>query len=79
MSIATQQQQQLMNKAVEKHSELELDKKRVTLLLEINAELLREVLAVQPKLKSPEEAKNDPVFREYAAIHCFSPSYVERK
>ncbi|KAA8914524.1 hypothetical protein FN846DRAFT_564679 [Sphaerosporella brunnea] len=64
VSIATQQQQQLMNKAMEKHSELELDKKRVTLLLEINAELLREVLNVQPKLKSPEEAKNDPVFRE---------------
>jgi hypothetical protein len=70
VSIATQQQQQLTNKVMEKQqSELQLDKSRVTLLLEINAELLREVLNVQPKLKSPEEAKNDPVFREYAIIH----------
>jgi hypothetical protein len=64
MSIATQQQQQLMNKAVESPNELALDKSRVTLLLEINAVLLREVLAVQPKLKSQDEAKMDPIFRE---------------
>ncbi|KAF8253856.1 hypothetical protein K440DRAFT_145816 [Wilcoxina mikolae CBS 423.85] len=65
VSIATQQQQQLMNKVMEKQqSELQLDKSRVTLLLEINAELLREVLNIQPKLKSQEEAKNDPMFRE---------------
>lgn len=64
MSIATQQQQQLMNKAVESPNELALDKSRVTLLLEINAVLLREVLAVQPKLKSQDEAKMDPTFRE---------------
>jgi hypothetical protein len=59
-------QQQLMSKTMEKQSELQLDKSRVTLLLEINAELLREVLKVQPKFSSPEEAKTDPVFREYA-------------
>jgi len=61
-----------MNKAMEKQNELQIDKQRVTLLLEINAELLREVLNVQPKLKSPEEAKNDPIFREYTT--CPIPS-----
>lgn len=58
-----------MNKSMEKQqSELQLDKSRVTLLLEINAELLREVLQIQPKLKTPEEAKNDPTFREFVPI-----------
>ena len=65
-SVSIVAQQQLMNKTMEKQSELQLDKSRVTLLLEINAELLREVLKVQPKFGSPEEAKTDPVFREYA-------------
>ena len=51
-----------------RNSELQLDKLRVTLLLEINAELLYEVLRIQPGSEQTKEstAKNDPVFREYA-------------
>ena len=64
-----------MGKAMEKQqSELQLDKSRVTLLLEINAELLREVLQIQPKLKTPEEAKNDPAFREFVPLSPLSHS-----
>jgi hypothetical protein len=58
-----------MSRAIEKHGEVQLDKSRVTLLLEINTELLREVLLVQPNFKNTEEAKNDPTFREYESFY----------
>lgn len=56
---------------MESQNQLQLDKSRVTLLLEINAELLRETVSIQANGKNPsqpgeERAGHDKGFYEYA-------------
>lgn len=62
-----------MNKAQETQSQLQLDKSRVTLLLQINAELLKEVMVIQPNMKLNEDS-GKAEFKEYeffsAARRC---------
>lgn len=64
------QQQLLLNRQMESQNQLQLDKSRVTLLLEINAELLRETVNLQSTGKSlptqGEEKTPDKGFYEYA-------------
>ncbi|KAF3935938.1 hypothetical protein ABW20_dc0110091 [Dactylellina cionopaga] len=58
-NLAAQQQQQLlMQKAQENQNQLQLDKSRVSLLLEINAELLKESLNLQT-MKAAANAASD--------------------
>jgi hypothetical protein len=70
-TIAAQQQQLLVSKAMETQNQLQLEKNRISLLLEINSELLKEVMDIQPTLKSVEEGKNSPEFKEYA-LSCIA-------
>lgn len=63
------QQQLLLNRQMESQNQLQLDKSRVTLLLEINAELLRETVNLQSNgksLPSQGDEKPDKGFYEYA-------------
>ncbi|KAF3918748.1 hypothetical protein AA313_de0210454 [Arthrobotrys entomopaga] len=74
-NLAAQQQQQLlMQKAQENQNQLQLDKSRVSLLLEINAELLKESLSLQAtKATAPPDNADDlksleKSYNEYTAI-----------
>lgn len=56
-TVAAQQQQLLMNRAMETQNHIAIDKSRVTLLLEINSELLRETVQLQTNGKVDQEDK----------------------
>ena len=56
-TVAAQQQQLLMNRAMETQGHIAIDKSRVTLLLEINSELLRETVQLQTNGKVDQEDK----------------------
>ncbi|KAF8455286.1 hypothetical protein BDZ91DRAFT_686376, partial [Kalaharituber pfeilii] len=61
-TVSAQQQQLLMNRAIESQNQLAIDKARVTLLLEINAELLRETVQLQAAGKHQEDKSADKGF-----------------
>jgi len=68
-SIALQQQQLLLNRQMETQSQLQLEKSRVTLILQINTELLRETISLQASGRGAggEEHKTpDKGYIEYA-------------
>ncbi|KAF8421413.1 hypothetical protein EV426DRAFT_198695 [Tirmania nivea] len=56
-TVAAQQQQLFMNRAMETQNHIANDKSRVTLLLEINSELLRETVQLQTNGKVDQEDK----------------------
>jgi len=56
-TVAAQQQQLFMNRAMETQNHIAIDKSRVTLLLEINSELLRETVQLQTSGKVDQEDK----------------------
>lgn len=60
-SVAIQQQQLLMNRVQESNkAQANLEKQRVALLLEINAELLRECIDQSKNVKAPSEGERPP-------------------
>jgi len=80
---AQQQQQLLMQRAMEIQNHQQLDKSRVALLLDINVELLKETVNIQGMSKStgvtdgasgpneiPRDPVNEKVYQEY--VYCFT-------